>query len=94
MVYGSELALQSRSVFLAPYFLVFGVYLLSKGVARPVQLMSLASTAFAVAGRTASLVLTGKTDAAVATASVLVSAFALALSYTVLAIRRPPDLSP
>jgi membrane protein YqaA with SNARE-associated domain len=93
-VYGSELALQSRSVFLAPYFLVFGVYLLSKGVARPVQLMSLASTAFAVAGRTASLVLTGKTDAAVATASVLVSTFALALSYTVLAIRRPPDLSP
>lgn len=87
-VCGPSLSMPEGRPFLTPHFLMFGAYLLLKGTHRAARLAMLGVTAVLAVSAAARVVLLGKTDAATATASLLVSAFTLALSYTLLALAK------
>lgn len=86
--YGTRPLFSGGEAFLAPYFLVFGTYLLSKGIPKAVQIPLLVAASFLAAGNLVHVVSASTLDAAAATASLLVSFLMSAVSYTVLVYRR------
>ena len=82
--YTGELSFSQDHAFLAPYFLVFGAYLLSKGASKQVQIPLLGLMSVLAVGSSVQLVVSFTLDAAAATASLLVSLLMLAISYTLL----------
>jgi membrane protein YqaA with SNARE-associated domain len=87
-VYGTSLWLPAGHAFLTPYFLVFGAYLVSKGISKLLQVPLLGLAAVLAVGNLAYLVKSCRFDAAVATASLTVSSLMLAVSYTLLLVRK------
>lgn len=83
-IHGASLSFSQDHAFLAPYFLVFGAYLLSKGASKQVQIPLLGLMSVLAVGSSVQLVVSFTLDAAAATASLLVSLLMLAISYTLL----------
>ncbi len=86
-IYGTSLSLPRGYAFLAPYFLVFGTYLVSKGTPKPVQILLLGIVSVLTAGNSAQMVISLTMDAAAGAASLLVSLLMLTVSYTLLCFR-------